>query len=172
MLKLTGIVAAAALGLIAPVAGVHAQILGPDAAACRAEAGASAVLVNVEGFKSRTGNVRVQIYGGNPEDFLAKGKKLKRVDLPVTAGGPMHICVALPGPGNYAVAVRHDIDGSGKSGWDDGGGFSRNPKISLLSLKPRYEEVVIGVGKGPRPVDVVLNYRRGLSIKPIAMASR
>jgi uncharacterized protein (DUF2141 family) len=171
MLKLTGIAASAALALIAPVASAQAQILGPDAAACRAESEAPAVLVVVEGFKSRTGTVRIQIYGDNPEDFLAKGKKLKRIDLPVTTAGPMQVCVALPTPGNYAVAVRHDVDGSGKSGWNDGGGFSRNPKISLTSLKPRFRDVVIGVGKGPRPIDVVLNYRRGLSISPIALAS-
>jgi uncharacterized protein (DUF2141 family) len=169
MLKLTGIVAAAALALSAPVASAQAPILGPDAGACHADT--PAVLVTVEGFKSRTGTVRIQIYGDNPDDFLAKGKKLRRVDLPVTPAGPMRICVALPAPGNYAVAVRHDIDGTGKSGWNDGGGFSRNPKISLTSLKPRYRDVVIGVGKAPRPVEVVLNYRRGLSIRPVAQAS-
>jgi len=78
----------------------------------------------------------------------------------------MDVCVALPKPGRYAVAVRHDVDGSGKSGWDDGGGFSRNPRISLLSLKPRYEDVVIDIGAAPRPIEVVLNYRHGLSIGP------
>jgi uncharacterized protein (DUF2141 family) len=68
--------------------------------------------------------------------------------------------------------VRHDVDGSGKSGWNDGGGFSRNPRISLSSLKPRFRDVVISVGDAVQPIDVVLNYRKGLSIKPIALASR
>jgi uncharacterized protein (DUF2141 family) len=172
MLKLTAIAAAAALALVAPVAFAQSQILGPEAAACGPAADSPAVLVTVEGFKAHTGTVRVQVYGDNPEDFLARGKKLKRIDLPVSPAGPMQICVPVPAPGNYAVAVRHDVDGSGKSGWNDGGGFSRNPKISLTALKPRYKDVVIGVGKGVRSVDVVLNYRRGLSIKPIAMASR
>jgi uncharacterized protein (DUF2141 family) len=161
----------AALALLAPLAGARAQVLGPDAAACRPDSSEPAVLVNVGGFKARTGMLRVQVYGDNPADFLARGKKLKRIDLPVARSGPMEVCVALPAPGNYAVAVRHDLDGSGKSSWNDGGGFSRNPKLSLLSLKPRYSDVVIGVGKGPRPVDVVLNYRQGLSIKPIATAA-
>lgn len=172
MLKLTGASVAAALALVAPAAGARAALLGPDAALCRDGGEEPAILVNVEGFKARTGTVRVQLYGGNPADFLAKGKKLRRIDLPVTSSGPMQVCVGVPAPGNYAVAVRHDIDGSGKSGWNDGGGFSRNPKISLTSLKPRYGEVVIAVGRGARPVDIVLNYRQGLSIKPIALASR
>ncbi len=126
-----------------------------------------AVLAKVDGFKARTGNLRVQVYGGNPEDFLAKGRYVKRIDLPVTRAGAMEVCVALPGPGNYAVAVRHDVDGSGKSGWNDGGGFSRNPHISLFDLKPDYDKVVIAVGERAKPVDIVLNYRTGLSIGPV-----
>ena len=145
---------------------------GPAVAAPVGDAGAcargdSAVLVRVAGFKAPRGMLRVQIYGSNPADFLAKGKKVKRVDVPVS-GGRMDVCVDLPGPGNYAVAVRHDADGNGKSGWNDGGGFSRNPKISLVHLKPSFNDVVIQVGRGVRTVDVVLNYRRGLSVGPIA----
>jgi uncharacterized protein (DUF2141 family) len=137
-----------------------------DGAACAS--GDSAVLVRVGGFKAARGMLRVQVYGSNPSDFLAKGKKLRRIDVPVRGGGRMDVCVDLPGPGNYAVAVRHDIDGNGKSGWNDGGGFSRNPSISLVHLKPSYRDVVIQVGRGVRTVDVVLNYRKGLSIGPVA----
>ena len=68
--------------------------------------------------------------------------------------------------GSYAIAVRHDVQGNG-SDWNDGGGFSRNPRLSLLDLKPKYAEVNIPVGNGVKPVDVVLNYRRGLKIAPI-----
>jgi uncharacterized protein (DUF2141 family) len=135
-----------------------------DAAACAR--GDSAVLVRVAGLKAPRGTVRVQIYGSNPADFLAKGKKLKRIDVPAS-GGRVDVCVDLPGPGNYAVAVRHDLDNNGKSGWNDGGGFSRNPRISLVHLKPSFNDVVIQVGRGVRTVDVTLNYRRGLSIGPV-----
>jgi uncharacterized protein (DUF2141 family) len=171
MSKLLPAALAAAAALVASITPVNAQVLGPEAAICSG-GHAPAVLVHVDGFKSRTGNLRVQIYGSNPEDFLVKGRKLKRIDLPVTRSGPMDVCVALPAPGNYAVAVRHDIDGSGSSNWNDGGGFSRNPSLSLLSLKPRYKDVVIAVGPAPKTIEVVLNYRQGLSIKPIAMAGR
>jgi uncharacterized protein (DUF2141 family) len=159
----------AALLAVAAAAGWHvpaaAGMLG-DADACAQ--GESAVLVRVDGFKVRQGTLRVQIYGSNPADFLAKGRKLKRLDVPVSRVGRMEVCVALPGPGNYAVAVRHDADGNGKSGWSDGGGFSRNPSISLFHLKPDYRDVVIQVGRGVKPVDVTLNYRRGLSIGPVS----
>lgn len=166
MLKLFVSTAAAALAFVASAAPAQAA-LGPDAPSCRAGASDPAVLVNVTGFKHRNGKLRVQLYGSNPADFLAKGKKLRRIDLPVTGTGPMRVCVAVPKTGSYAIAVRHDADGNGKSGWNDGGGFSRNPRISLVDLKPSYQEVAIPVGRGVKPVDVVLNYRQGLSIGPV-----
>jgi uncharacterized protein (DUF2141 family) len=167
MSKMMQMTAAAMLAALAQAAPAEAALLGPDAASCRDGAGEPAVLVNVTGFKNRVGRLRVQLYGSNPADFLAKGKKLRRIDIPVTASGPMRVCVAVPKAGSYAVAVRHDADANGKSGWNDGGGFSRNPRISLFDLKPHYGEVSIPVGNGVKPIDVVLNYRHGLRIGPM-----
>jgi uncharacterized protein (DUF2141 family) len=162
-LMLSGISVAALAGLGAVPA---SAALGPDAASCRTGSDTAAVLVNVHGLKSRSGRVRVQIY--NSANFLVKGKRVRRIDVPVTATS-MPICVALPGAGTYAVAVRHDVNGNNESGdWSDGGGFSRNPKLSLLRLKPSFDQVSVTVGAGVRPVNVVLNYRNGLSIGPVA----
>lgn len=177
MLKLSNFVAISLLTSALPAAmgasAAQAAVLGPDAAACAPGASGAAVLVKVDGFKARTGDLRVQIYGSNPDDFLAKGRRVKRIDLPVTPRAEsMEVCVALPQPGNYAVAVRHDVEGDGKSGRGDGGGFSRNPGLSLFSLKPKYDDVVISVGSEPRRVNVVLNYVQGLSIKPVKSAAR
>ena len=142
--------------------------LGPDAAACRTNNG-QAVLVTVDGFRQRTGNIRVAIYGSDPRQFLARGATLRKINVPVTAGGPMRICVALPGPGRYAIAVRHDVNGNNQSrDWSDGAGFSRNPRISLTNLRPNYNNVAINAGRGVTPVNVVLNYRFGLSIRPVS----
>ncbi len=166
----------ALLALSAPLAGARAAISGAavvDPAACRADARAPAVLVKVEGFKRVGGSLRVQIYGSDPAQFVKGGERLARVDLPVRQA-PSEICFALPAPGRYAIAVRHDVDGDGKGGINDGGGFSRNPGISLgdalARRMPRYEDVAVQVGAAPREVDIVLNYRQGLSIKPLAMA--
>lgn len=162
--KLMLSIAAGGLAFVAPATAAEAA-LGPDAASCQAGAGKSAVLVRVSGFKAKTGRVRVQVYDSS--NFLVKGKRVRRIDLPVTSAA-MPICVSLPGPKAYAIAVRHDVNGNSKSGdWSDGGGFSRNPKLSLLDLKPSFSEVAVPVGKGVKPVDVVLNYRQGLSIAPI-----
>jgi uncharacterized protein (DUF2141 family) len=164
MLKLMLSIAAAGVAVAALPTAAGAA-LGPDAAACQAGSGRPAVLVNVSGFKVRSGRIRVQIY--NSSNFLVKGKRVRRIDLPVTAGS-MPVCVALPSAGIYAVAVRHDVDGDNAKGdWSDGGGFSRNPKISLLSLKPSFANVAIPVGNGVTPVNVILNYRQGLSVGPV-----
>src|SRR3546814_10370797 len=58
--------------------GVQAQAaVGPHADLCKNNA--SAVLVEVVGLKSRTGNVRIQLYANNPGTFLEKGKDRKNV---------------------------------------------------------------------------------------------
>lgn len=164
MLKAVLSIAVGALAFVAPATAAQAA-LGPDAASCRSGSGDAAVLVNVSGFKARSGRVRVQIYDSS--NFLVKGKRVRRIDLPVTAS-TMPICVSLPGPSTYAVAVRHDVNGNSKSGdWSDGGGFSRNPKLSLFKLKPSFSEVAVPVGRGVKPVSVVLNYRQGVSIGPV-----
>ncbi|MBV8686642.1 MAG: DUF2141 domain-containing protein [Alphaproteobacteria bacterium] len=155
-----------AAGLAFATSATSAQAAYGDAAACSANSRRPAMLVNVSGFKARSGSVRVQIY--TSQNFLVKGQRVTRVDVPVVAS-TMPICVALPAPGTYAVAVRHDVNGNNKSGdWSDGGGFSRNPSLSLLHLKPSFGQVAVPVGNAPRAVSVVLNYRSGLSIGPAA----
>ena len=144
-----------------------AAALGPDAAACSAGANRPAMLVSVNGFKNRIGKLRVQLYGGDPKTFLERGAKLKRIDLPVTRTGAMNVCVAVPSAGTYAIAVRHDADANGKTNWNDGGGFSGNPKLTILKLKPSYRSAAVAVGGGVKVVPVVLNYRNGLTIAPI-----
>jgi uncharacterized protein (DUF2141 family) len=145
MLKLLGPIGATALALAASFAAAEpaGAVLGPDAARCRSGSGDPALLVNVTGLKNRRGEIRVKV------------------------AGAMQICVALPRPGTYALVVRHDADDNGKTSWNDGAGYSNNPNLSLMSLKPSYRKVAVAVGNGVRPVNVVLNYKRGLSIAPI-----
>lgn len=127
---------------------------------------ATSARVHVTGFKDRVGNLRVQVYGANPADFLESGKKVVRVEGAVTPVGDMETCVPLPGPGTYALVVLHDRDSNGKlSVWSDGVGFSRNPRLGLS--KPDFEKVKVALPKGVTDIRVVLNYRQGLSVRPI-----
>ena len=78
----------------------------------------------------------------------------------------------FPKAGRYAISVRHDANGNGKSDRADGGGFSGNPAVSLGDLafkrKPDLGKVAFAVGGDPKVVPVVLRYVQGLSFKPIA----
>lgn len=166
MLKL---VAGSGLAIFAVYSSAAAAI-GPYAAAC--DRGEPAVIARVNGLKARTGTVRVQLYANNKATFLEKRKWLQRVDVPATRSGAMDICVPVPRSGSYAISVRHDVNGNGKSDRADGGGFSGNPKVGLSDLvtkrKPDLGRVSFAVNGSPRVVPVTLNYVQGLSFKPIA----
>lgn len=141
--------------------------LGPYAAQCAG--GHPAMLVVVSGLKSRSGTVRVQSYGGDPQAWFAKGTYLQRVELQPPAAGPVEVCLPVPGPGTYAVSVRHDVNGSGKADRADGGGTSGNPDFSLLDVmfkrRPSPAQVAVKVA-GLTRVPVTLNYIQGTSVRP------
>ena len=169
MFKLLSPISAAALALAATFVtptGAAQAALGPDAARCRSGSAEPAILVAVSGFKNRVGALRVQVYS-SPEDFMVRGKRLRRIDVPLTRSGSMEVCVGVPRPGTYAVVIRHDSDGNRKTGWNDGAGYSNNPRLSMFNLKPPYRKVAVNVGNGVKPIDIVLNYRQGLSIRPL-----
>ncbi len=130
-------------------------------------AGEPSLTVTVKGFKNNVGMVRAQIYGPDASDFLEKGEWSMRIEERRTASPTMTFCFPVEKPGRYAVAVRHDANDNGKSDWNDGGGFTRNPNISLFDLKPKFSEAALGVGDGPVKAAVVMQYRKGLSIKPL-----
>lgn len=166
---LAGLLAAGAAGaLVAPVAAQGAA-LGPSASLCNSNA--TAVLVDVRGFKARSGTLRVQIYAANPKTYLEKRQWIERVDLPVSRTGAMQVCVPVKGPGNYVLSVRHDLNGNGKSDRSDGGGMSGNPDMKLTDLifkrKPKLAAVSFSVGAATRRVPVTLNYLQGGAFDPI-----
>lgn len=163
------------IALAAPAAGARATVLGPDAAACAEGAGRSAMIVRVTGFKARAGELRVQLYGGDPARYFDKGTWLRRVDVAVPRSGSAEVCVAVPRPGSYAVSVRHDLNGSGKADTSDGGGMSGNPPMSLFDIlfrrKPAPDLVTVRVGTHAVVVPVVLRYVQGGSFRPVRTAA-
>lgn len=164
--------AATTLAVALPTVSV-ASAGGLPARSCAA-AREPAMLVRITGFKARTGTVRVQSYGGDPAHFFDKGSYLRRIDRPVPAQGPLEVCVPVAGPGDYAVSVRHDLNGSGKTDHADGGGMSGNPRLSLIDVmfkrRPDPDRVAVAVGRGVRVVPVTLNYLQGGRFEPVATA--
>ena len=126
-------------------------------AACNA--GGPAIKVTVNGIKPGGGTMRVQSYYGTKSDWLVKGKWLTRVEAPARAGS-MTFCLPVSRAGTYAVAVRHDLNGNGKTDLrEDGGAMSNNPSINVFNLgKPSYTKTAFNVGSGVTPISVNMRY--------------
>jgi uncharacterized protein (DUF2141 family) len=145
-----------------------------DTAQCRAGT-AHPVTVRISGFANRAGRVRVRLFGGSPATYFDKRKALVRTELAVPRTGPVEICVPAPRAGIYAVDVRHDVNGDGKTDRQDGGGASGNPRVSLLDMllsrKPDTRSVQFSVGTGNTVVPVTLMYLQGGSVRPVSGAN-
>lgn len=157
----------AILGLTLPLTGTSvaaqlgADILGPDAAACRG-APARAFLVQVTGFKNRQGTVRVRLFGGHPSTYFIRERALIRTQLPVPASGPVAICVPAPAAGTYAIDVRHDVNNDDSTNRGDGGGISGNPRMSLLDVilrrRPPAAVTQVVIAHGVVTVPITIRY--------------
>jgi len=158
------LIASAVLAAAGTVAGAQEH---PARAACGIGPSPS-VLAHITGLKAGTGMVRVQAYGPDPAGFLKKHRWVARVEAKPAGRRSLDLCLTLPGPGRYAIAVRHDANASGSSDWNDGGGFSRNPRLSLFHLRPAFDDVAVPVRAGVgTQVNVVMLYRHGLSLGPV-----
>ncbi|OGS53223.1 MAG: hypothetical protein A3J40_10200 [Erythrobacter sp. RIFCSPHIGHO2_12_FULL_63_10] len=161
-LSLLGLAAASSLAA-AVAAPVMAQdrdhkTISNNMARCSAGAG-PALQVTVSGIKSSRGMVRVQSYRATEADWLEKGQWINRIEVPAQAG-TMTFCVPLPASGSYGIAVRHDINGNGKTDLrEDGGGMSNNPSINIFNLgKPSYKKTATSVGDSVRPISIAMRY--------------
>ena len=147
--------------------------LGIAEGRCRPNEPGPALLVNVTGLRDRQGRIKLEVYPSNNQDFLADdnvlinaGKTFRRVDLPRPAQGPVRLCVRVPAPGAYSLLVLHDRDGNHRFGLSgDGIGFGGNPRLRYA--RPSAAETRIVAGPRITVIDVVTNYRRGLSYRPL-----
>lgn len=147
--------------------------LGKAEGRCRAGESGPAFLVDVQGLKDRRGVLKLEVYPANDQDFLADdnlliaaGKTFRRVEVDVPASGTPSLCVRVPGPGRYAVMLLHDRDSNRKFGWRvDGVGFASNPRLSLG--KPKAAKATATAGNSPTRIDIVMNYQRGLGMRPL-----
>ena len=66
----------------------------------------------------------------------------------------------VPGPGKYAIAVRHDVNGNGETDLrTDGGGMSNNPAISIFNLgRPGIDKTAFSVSDGVKSLTIRMRY--------------
>ena len=150
--------ATAGLALAGPASAQYRQKISHNPARCSTSSGA-AVKVQISGIESATGTIRVQSYRGTKEDWLEKGRWINRIELPAKKGS-MTVCMPLPGPGTYGIAVRHDANGNGKTDISqDGGGMSNNPSINIFNLgKPSYKKTQFVVGDSVTSIGITMRY--------------
>lgn len=156
-IALAGLIAG---GMAIPVPAVAQanQILTNNMAHCAPGAG-PAVKVTVTGIKDARGMIRVQSYNATKADWLESGRWLARIEVPATSGS-MTFCVPMPSSGSYGIAVRHDVNGNGKTDIrEDGGAMSNNPSINIFNLgKPSYTRTAFPVGNGVTAISVNMKY--------------
>ncbi|GMM91918.1 DUF2141 domain-containing protein [Qipengyuania sp. MTN3-11] len=151
--------AAAGLAMLAapPLHAQYRQKIGHSPAKCAG--GDPAVWVTINGVSASRGTIRVQSYRATAQDWLESGRWINRIEIPAKAG-QMTVCMPVPGPGRYGIAVRHDVNGNGKTDLSaDGGAMSNNPSINIFNLgKPSYRKVGVDVGSGVKSITVTMRY--------------
>jgi uncharacterized protein (DUF2141 family) len=169
-------IAAAALlcaGLLLTVAvPASAQTIGADAASCTSGHG-PAILVNVQGLKDRTGELWLELYPYNADDFLrgeedlaAAHKVFRRARSRMPAGGAISICVRVPAPGRYALMLRHNRTGKDKfSVWSDGAGIPANQ--SLGRSRPKLSQAMVNAGPAVTTLTIKMQYLHGFGFSAL-----
>ena len=147
-----------AFGLAAPSsAQEYRQELRHSAAPCRGSG--PAVWINVTEVKESRGTLRIQLYPGTDSDWLERGRWLNRIEVPARAGN-MQVCMPVPSSGNYAIAIRHDVNGNGRTDLrSDGGGMSNNPSINIFNLgRPSIDRTRFSMGREVKSMSIRMRY--------------
>jgi len=159
MLKFAASFALSTILLAVPVPAVAAgQKISNDLDKCRSGNG-PAVLVTLNGVKASAGKIRVQSYRGTKAEWLKKGAWINRIETPAKINS-MTFCMPVPSSGTYGIAVRHDLNGNGKTDISsDGGGMSNNPSINIFNLgKPSYKKTKFAVGNEVKSISIKMKY--------------
>lgn len=155
-----GLAASAALGLTAPAQAQFRNTLTHDTSRCSGNG--PAVWMQISNISEPKGKLRVQLYRATKQDWLEKGRWINRIELPASASrnGAIMVCMPVPSTGNYAIAVRHDVNGNGSTDLtSDGGGMSNNPSINIFNLgKPSVNKTAFSVGSEVKSMSIRMRY--------------
>jgi uncharacterized protein (DUF2141 family) len=128
---------------------------------CTGPPSATRLRVRVKGVRSSQGLVAVTLYADERRRFLAKRGSLYVGRVPAQQGWT-DICIHVPGPGTYALAVYHDADADRRFDRTaiglpaEGFGFSNNPP-TFLGM-PSFARVRLSVPRSGVRTVVQLRY--------------
>lgn len=148
-------VVVAALAVTAPVAALaQTECQGPKSD--------TTIEVTVTGLRDARGQIAVTLYADNPRKFLVKRGSMYTGRVAAVAPAT-RMCLYVPKPGVYALAVYHDQNANQK--FDRGGllglpqeayGFSNNP-ATFFSL-PSFRSVRLDVARSGMSTTIRLKY--------------
>lgn len=126
--------------------------------ACAAESNGDELRVTLTNVRNGDGNIRISLYSGVKDEWMARGMKLIRFDVPAEEG-EMQICLPLPyAPGNYAFGLYHDEDADTDYGiGSEGYGFSNNAKAGWFG-PASFKKTVFEVVEGRNDMEVKIRY--------------
>lgn len=152
------VVGAALAGMTVPAAAQEfRQELTHSVVPCQGDG--PAVWLHITNIKNSSGKLRVQLYPGTRADWLERGRWLNRIEIPAREGA-LQVCMPVPAAGNYAIAIRHDVNGNGKTDISsDGGGMSNNPSINIFNLgRPSIDKTRFSIGREVLPMSIRMRY--------------
>ncbi len=121
------------------------------------------IAVRVQDVRTSDGLIVADLHGDDPKHFLKKGKRVSRIRVPA-ALDEVNFCIPVAGPGVYAIAVYHDVNGNRKfdKNWiglpKEPFGVSNNPRVRLGP--PKFKEAAFEVNEVGANVEIVLNNRK------------
>ena len=143
------------------VAPATAQDSPPPPEGCTGPESTTWLRVLVEGVRKPHGLIAVTVYADEASRFLVKHGSLY-VGRVKAVAGTTEVCIHIPHPGTYALAIYHDANGNQKFDRSMIGlpaeayGFSNNPN-TFFGL-PNFGSVRYHVGHSGQTVKIQLTY--------------
>ena len=129
---------------------------------CTGTPSSTRLFVDVDNVREARGLIAVTLYTDERRKFLARRGSLYVGRVPARKGRT-RVCIHVPRPGTYALAVYHDADSDRSFDRtalglpDEGFGFSNNPP-TFFGL-PNFDRVRIRVPRSDLSTTVRLRYR-------------
>lgn len=136
------------------------QFDGVADGACHDKHDGPVIQLGFDNLKNNKGQFRIELYGNNTDLFLEGAGRVYKYYVPMVKKREDTVCLAVPGYGEYALLIIHDIDGDSKPDFfTDGFGLSTNPKLALR--RPKLDEARFTIDQDETTLEIKLQYVTG-----------
>ncbi len=126
-----------------------------------ANASSGSLTVAINGLKNQKGQICLSLFSQS-EGFPGKSDRAVAVQCVQTSEASLGVTFKNLNPGNYAVALFHDVNADGKLNTGlfgipkEGFGFSRNPRVRTRA--PRFDEAALALSSANNNIQIRLKY--------------